>query len=79
MSDKVRSVKYYSGKMSPAGCLVDNLFFLLLNETKKTGQLKFHLPPGGFKMEEVNIIAVVETLMGNTYVTQRTYNLAIDN
>jgi len=79
MSDKVRSVKYYSGKLSPAGCLEDNLFFLLLNETKKTGQLKYHLPPGGFKMEEVNIIAVVETLMGNTYVTQRTYNLAIDN
>ena len=79
MSDKVRSVKYYSGKLSPAGCLVEDLYFILLNQNKKTGQLEYHLPPGGFKMEEVNIIAVVETLMGNTYVTQRTYNLAIDN
>ena len=79
MSDKVRAVKYYSGKLSPAGCLVDNLYFILFNQTAKTGQLKYHLPPGGFKMEEVNIIAVVETLMGNTYVTQKTYNLAIDN
>lgn len=79
MSDKVRSVKYYSGKLSSAGCLVDELYFILFNQTTKTGQLKYHLPPGGFKMEEVNIIAVVETLMGNSYVTQRSYNLAIDN
>jgi hypothetical protein len=79
MSEKVRSVKYYAGKLSKEGCLHEDLYFILLNQNKKTGQLKYNLPPGGFKMEEVNIIAVVETILGNTYITQRTYNLAIDN
>lgn len=79
MSEKVKSVKYYSGKLNASGCLEDNLFYILQDQSKKTSQLKYHLPPGGFIMEEVNIIAVVETLLGNTYVTQRIYNLAIDN
>lgn len=78
MSDKVRSVKYYSGKLNKNGCLDDNSYFILL-KSKSMGELKFNLPPGGFRMEEVNIIAVVETTLGNSYVTQKVYNLAIDN
>lgn len=79
MSDKVRSVKYYEGKLSPGGCLNENLYFILLNQNERTAELRYSLPPGGFKMQELNIIAVVETILGNSYVTQRTYNLAIDN
>jgi len=79
MSEKVSAVKYYSGKLSTSGCLTGDLFFILQNEAKKTGQLRYHLSPGGFIMEELNIIAAVTTLQGNTYITQRTYNLAIDN
>ena len=79
MSDKVRSVKYYKGKLTPGGCITDDLYNLLMNERKKTGQLTYHVAPGRFVMEEVNIIAVVETTLGNTYITQRSYNVAIDN
>lgn len=79
MSDKVRSVKYYKGNLTAGGCLDDNLYFILLDQSKKTGRLDYHLPPGGFIMEEINIIAVVETTLGNSYVTQRKYNLALDN
>jgi hypothetical protein len=79
MSDKIKSVKYYSGKLTPTGCIHDDLYFILQDPGKKTGQLKYNLPPGGFMMEELNIVAVVETLLGNSYVTQRSYNLAIDN
>jgi hypothetical protein len=79
MSDKVRSVKYYKGKLTPGGCITDDLYNLLINEKNKTGQLTYHLAPGRFVMEEVNIIAVVETILGNTYITQRSYNVAIDN
>jgi hypothetical protein len=78
MSEKVREVKYYTGKLSPSGCLSDNLYYVMLDEQRKTGILKYNLQPGGFLMEELNIIAAVETLQGNTYITQRTYNLAID-
>jgi antitoxin component YwqK of YwqJK toxin-antitoxin module len=79
MSEKVRAVKYYSGKLSPSGCLTGDLYFIMQNESKKTGQLRYHLSPGGFLMEELNIIAAVTTLQGNIYITQRSYNLAIDN
>ncbi len=79
MSERVRKVKYYTGKLSPSGCLHDDLFSILLDEQKKAGVLEYNIPPGAFLMEEVNIIAAVETVLGNTYVVQRTYNLAIEN
>ncbi|HEX6891227.1 MAG TPA: hypothetical protein VF141_11040 [Chryseolinea sp.] len=79
MSEKVGEVRYYTGKLSPSGCLTDNLYFVFLDQARKTGILKYDLQPGGFIMEELNIIAAVETLQGNTYITQRKYNLAIDN
>jgi len=79
MSEKVREVKYYTGKLSPTGCLTDNLYFVFFDQARRTGVLKYDLQPGGFIMEELNIIAAVETLQGNTYITQRKYNLAIDN
>lgn len=79
MSEKVRKVKYYTGELSPAGCLNDDLYSILLDEQKKTGVIKYNIPPGAFLMEELNIIAAVETIYGNTYVVQRTHNLAIEN
>ncbi|MBL7872364.1 MAG: hypothetical protein JNM78_12180 [Cyclobacteriaceae bacterium] len=79
MSEKVRKVKYYTGKLTPSGCISGELYNILLNEQAKTGQLSYNLGPGGFVMEELNIIAVVETIYGNSYITQRKYNLAIDN
>ena len=79
MSEKVRSVKYYSGKLSSEGCLHGDLYSILRDDTRHTGQLKYFMSPGGFLMEELTIIAEVETIMGNSYVTERTYNLAIDN
>lgn len=79
MSEKIQSVKYYTGTLSSSGCLTDNLYYILQDQSTKTGELKYNLAPGGFMMQEVNVIAAVETLQGNTYVTQRVFNLAIDN
>lgn len=79
MSERVRKVKYYTGKLSPTGCLNDELYSVLLDEQKNIGVLKYNIPPGAFLMEELNIIATVETIYGNTYVVQRTHNLAIEN
>jgi antitoxin component YwqK of YwqJK toxin-antitoxin module len=78
MSEKVKGVKFYTGKLR-AGCVYQELYNIFLDESTNKGRLRFDLPPGGFKMEEINIIAAVETIYGNTYVTQRAYNLAIDN
>ncbi|MCW5910366.1 MAG: hypothetical protein KIT62_04795 [Cyclobacteriaceae bacterium] len=79
MSEKVRRVKYYTGKLTPSGCLHEDLYSVLLDEQNKTGKLTYNIPPGAFLMEELTIIAAVETIHGNTYVVQRTHNLAIQN
>jgi hypothetical protein len=79
MSEKVKKVRYYTGKLSPGGCLTDRNYFILLTEDQKTGKIVYSLSPGQFIMEELNIVAVVETILGNEYVTQQTYHVAIDN
>lgn len=79
MSEKVRSVKFYKGKLSATGCLNDKLDYLLINEATKVAEVTYHLAPGSFVMEELNIIAVYETLMGNTAIAQRKYHVAADN
>jgi len=78
MSEKVRKVKYYLGKLTKGACLSDDLYHILQDETRRVGRLTYNLPPGGFMMDELNIIAAVETVYGNTYITQRAYNLAIE-
>ena len=78
MSEKVRKVKYYLGKLTRGGCLNEDLYHILQDESKRVGKLTYTMPPGGFMMEELNIIAAVETIYGNTYISQRSYNLAID-
>lgn len=77
MSEKVRKVKYYLGKLTKSACLSGDLYQILQDETRRVGRLSYNLPPGGFMMDELNIIAAVETVYGNTYITQRPYNLAI--
>lgn len=79
MSERVRSVKYYKGKLSKSGCLYDGLEYLLMDEATKTGEISYYLPPGSFVMEEVNIIAAFETIMDNTAIAQLKYNVAVDN
>ncbi len=79
MSDRVRSVKFYEGKLTPSGCLSDRLNYLLLDEATKTAEISYQLPPGSFIMEELNIVAAYETLMGNTAIALHKYHVAIDN
>jgi hypothetical protein len=58
--------KYLHGKLSPSGCLTDNLYFVFLINLAKRVVLRYDLQPGVYVMEELNIIAAVETLQGNT-------------
>jgi len=78
-SDKKRKVKYYRGKLSAAGCLTEALEPVFFDEDKGVGVITFYLRPGEFYMEELNVIARIETANNNFYVTQRTYHLSIDN
>jgi hypothetical protein len=79
MSDKVKRVKYYTGKLSPGGCIWNGSASVPADEDPRVGTIVYTLYPGQFVMEEVTITAVVETLMGNSYVTQTRKNIAIKN
>lgn len=79
MSSKVTRVKFYTGKLTPSGCLSDSNNGVLMDETRRVGIVKYVLFPGQFIMEELNVVAVVETGNGNSYVCQKAFNVAIKN
>lgn len=78
ISDNSKKVVYYLGELDKNGCIKDDAMKVM---PQKPGvlDLKYNLGPGMFMMETINIIAVVETRLGNPYVTQKKYNLAIEN
>ena len=79
MSDKSKKAKFYEGNLTKAGCFSDNLNHILLNEKTGVGAIVYTLPPGGFLMKELNIVALVKTTQGNIYLTQKKFNLSVDN
>lgn len=79
LSDRVRKVNYYIGKLSSTGCLNDRVMMLHTDTKKDIGFVKYNLPPGGFMMEELNFIAEIETVMGNSYLTQKKFFVSIEN
>jgi hypothetical protein len=79
LSDKTKKVKFYEGKLTANGCFQDKLNYIRLDERTGTGEIVYNMAPGTFIMEELNIVARVKTPQGNTYITQRTYPVALDN
>lgn len=80
VTEGAKRVIYYEGKLTATGCLGDNSLQRVPSGSKKnTGVLKIYLLPGQFLMKELNFIAAVTTMKGNTYLTQKKFNLAIDN
>jgi hypothetical protein len=43
------------------------------------GKLFYMLPPGAFAMEKVDVIAKIKTELGNFYLKELSYNLAVEN
>lgn len=79
MSDKSRDVDFYvNTPLSKDGCLIEE-FGSRSNYKPGVLRLSYTLPPNAFIMEELSILAVVKTNLGNQYVTTAKYNLAIEN
>ncbi len=79
MSDGSKRVDFYvNTPLSKDGCLLSDHG---ARSNYKPGVLKlsYNLPAGGFVMEEVRILAVVKTKLGNPYITEAKHNLAIEN
>jgi len=79
MSDKVKSVEYFDGRLTDGKCLGDLAKPICCAD--RYGVLEMHFPvyPGQFLMKELNIIAKVRTTQDNYYLVQRKYNLAVEN
>ena len=79
MSDGSKIVEYHRGDLLDGGCLGNFIGGIFPGKKKGTGLITYTLPSGGFLMDEINIVAKVKTLQGNYYITQRKYNVAIEN
>lgn len=79
MTDNVKRVKFYTGKLTPSGCLSMTNNSVPLDGGRRVGVIRYRLLPGDFVMDELNIVAVVETLNDNSYVCQKTFNVSIKN
>lgn len=79
VSDKSKNVEFFTGKLTNGRCISDQASKVWNTDRNGVGEIIITLPPGGFMMEEINIIAKIKTRQGNYYITQRKYNLAIQN
>jgi hypothetical protein len=79
MSNHTKNVEYYKGTLLSRGCLSNFMGNIFESEEKGVGEIVYPLPSGSFIMEEINIVAKVKTLQGNYYITQKRYNVAVDN
>jgi MORN repeat variant len=79
MSDKSKAVEFYTGDLTEDGCLGESSQKVWGKVTNGSIDIEYHLPPGGFMMERINIIAKVKTVQGNYFVTQKAYNVAAEN
>lgn len=79
LSDGTTTVSFYEGQLTASGCLDIAKARKIYSPKMGTAILDYHLVPGGFVMEEIHIIAVVKTAQSNSYITTRSYNLAINN
>jgi hypothetical protein len=79
LTDKSKRVKFYIGNLPASGCLSEKLIFVMTDKNTGKGKVPYSLPPGGFMMEELNFVAEVETVLGNTYITQKKFFVSIEN
>lgn len=77
LSDKSKLVEYYKGQLTDGKYIGSSAKEIYVSNG--VGKLIYVIPPGAFEMEQLNIIAKVKTDLGNYYITQKNYNLAIEN
>lgn len=77
LSEKVSRVHFYKGKLTKEGCIHGQLVPLMYDHKRRIGFYDYFLPPGGFLMEELSLVAEAKTKSGNTYVVQRTVPISI--
>ena len=79
ISDGSKNVDFYiNTALSKGDCLVQD-FGSRSNSKPGVLSLSYGMPVGTFIMEEIQVLAVVKTKLGNPFITTAKYNLAIEN
>lgn len=77
LSKRSADVQFYLDELDQGKYLKKYMYEIPTNNGVATRV--YDVPPGYVKFQKINIIARVKTDFGNTYVTQRPYNLAIQH
>jgi antitoxin component YwqK of YwqJK toxin-antitoxin module len=77
MSKRSRKVQFYLDELDQ-GKFLKKYMYEIPTENGVATRV-YEVPPGYVKFQKINIIARFETDLGNTYITQRSYNLAIQH
>ncbi len=77
LSDKSKSVQFFEGALEDGKYIPNG--GIAIATSNGVAKLYYFLPPGGFKMQKINIIAKTKTDLGNYYIATKSYNLAIEN
>jgi hypothetical protein len=77
LSDNSKLVEFYKGELTDKQYIGASAKEIDTNAG--VGKLFYVLPPGGFVMERITVIAKVKTELNNYYITQVNYNLAAEN
>jgi hypothetical protein len=70
-------VEFYEGSLTDG--YIGKDCELVYETSPSKGKIDYSLGPGEFLMKKLNIIAKIKTDLGNYYITQKTYNLAVQN
>ena len=79
LSEKVRKVEFYRGRLNDQGCLDESKAIKVGDGLEQNIRIYFPLPPGSFRMEEIHIVVKIVTTQNNPYILYGKYNLAVEN
>jgi hypothetical protein len=77
LSDGSNLVEFYKGTLTDGKYIGKDA--QSIPTSKGVGRLYYVLPPGGFVMEKLDLLAKVKTELNNYYITRLQYNLAAEN
>lgn len=78
LSQNLKKTEFFVGNLD-GGYLPSDLRQLAPRTSKSDFQIDYFVPPGTFIMEKVNIVCKATTILGNPYIIEKSYNVAVEN
>ena len=77
LSDGSHAVEFYRGSLTDGKYLSDDA--APIHTADGVAKIYYSLPPGGFVMETLRVVAKIKTDLGNYYLKEVSYNVAVQN